>query len=93
MVQDRENKVRKDRGRARVQIEADAKENVPDNMLVDHGTCNTVDKVDHDVEAEHDGAGVTDANELFVVEEERGQTLEFSKRGLDQIDWQKATYS
>lgn len=66
VVHNRKDKVGKDGRRAGVQVEANAKEDVPDDMFMDHGPCDAVDEVNHDIETQHDCAGVTDANELFA---------------------------
>ena len=64
MVQDRENKVRKNGGDARIEVEANAKEHIPDNVGVNQGSRDAVDQVDHDIKTQHNGARIADADKL-----------------------------
>jgi hypothetical protein len=64
MMDDREDKVRKNGWGTRIQVEDNAEEDIPDNVLVDQWPCNSVYDVDKDVEQQHHCASIANAYEL-----------------------------
>lgn len=64
VMNDREDKVGEYGWGTGIQVEDDAEEDVPDNVLVDQWSCNSVDDIDEDVEQQHRRASIADAYEL-----------------------------
>lgn len=63
VMNDREDKVGEYGWGTGIQVEDDAEEDVPDNVLVDQWSCNSVDDIDEDVEQQHRRASIADAYE------------------------------